>query len=468
VRTISRTVAQWLTELKSDQIPAAVVDETKLRILDIVGAMLGGRDTELVEQAQRALFIPDNGSGTPVVGFDRKTGVATAALLQGTMGCVLEFDDSHVATGIHASTPVVAASLAKGQQLDISGRALIESVLVGNELTCRLGLVAPGMFHRSGFHPTGVLAVFGAAYALSRMLGARPDEIVNAIGICGSLSSGIMASWEDGSSAKSLHAGWAASSAIQAVSLAQQGVSGPVTAYEGRFGFFRSHVQTPGYEFDFPAVEAGLGKNWEVLNIAPRAYPCGHYIQPFIDAALTLYGENEIAVERLSAIECSVADYMIPLICEPMAEKIKPATSWHARYSLPFCLAECLLKGSFTKYSLGVADLEDERYLSLARKVTYRPDPKATDRAKWSGEVTLVYDSGERLHHRVEHMRGTPQNPMTQEDLVQKFFHNASGVLAQDVANRIVREILQIENVKNIRSIFSPLSSVRMGAERLP
>src|SRR3989304_5699935 len=127
--TMSCRIAQWLSDLKAEQIPPSVSDETKLRILDLVGAMLGGRDTDLVAQTQRAIFNPDNGTGTPVIGFAGETGVAAAGVLQGTMGCVLEFDDSHVATGIHASTPVVAAALAKGQQLGASGRVLIESVL---------------------------------------------------------------------------------------------------------------------------------------------------------------------------------------------------------------------------------------------------------------------------------------------------------------------------------------------------
>lgn len=456
--TLSIRVAQWLSGLSDAQIPAQVMTAAKLRILDLVGAMLGGRDNELIDQTQRAVFNPDNGTGTPVIGFPGLTGVASAALLQGTMGCVLEFDDSHVATGLHASTPVVAATVAKGRQIGVSGVSLMASVAIGNELACRLGLVAPGMFHRVGFHPTGVVAGFGATYAIAHMLGLDATRIVNATGICGSFASGIMASWEDGSSAKSLHAGWAASSAIQAVGLAQQGVTGPITAFEGRFGFYRAHVQAADYAFNYDVVEQALGSEWELLNIAPRAYPCGHYIQPFIDAALALARSNDIAIDRIARIECAVADYMVPLICEPVAEKQRPATSWHARYSLPFCVVECLLRKSFTKYSLAAADLRDERYLSLVRKVGYRFDPDAPDRTQWSGDVTIEYDDGTRLHHRIDHMRGTAQNPMSEQDLIDKFLHNAEGVLSRSAAEQAIERILRLETAEDIRPIFSPLS----------
>ncbi|MDO8280937.1 MAG: MmgE/PrpD family protein [Burkholderiaceae bacterium] len=464
--TVSQRLATWVHELDASQVPPEVLHEAKLRILDITGAMLGGRDTALVEQVRAACFLPEQGSGTPVIGFGGSTGVAAAALLQGTMGCVLEFDDSHVATGLHASTPVVSAAVAKGQQKGLSGPALIEAVLVGNELTCRLGLAAPGMFHKAGFHPTGVLAVFGASYALSRMVRADALQTANAAGICGSLSSGIMASWEDGTAAKSLHAGWAASSALQALNFAAQGVSGPGVVYEGRFGFYKTHAQAPGYEFDYGAIEAELGQRWEVMNVAPRAYPCGHYIQPFIDAALQLNATRPVAPDDIADVLCLVADYMVPLICEPALEKTQPATSWHARYSLPFCIAECFIAGSFTKHSLALKDLTDARYAALTRKVRYMVDPTATDRTQWSGEVRVTLKSGEEIRHRIDHMHGTPANPITQDELIAKFFHNASGVLSQSQSEQTVERLLALDRADDIRTVFAPLCSAALGAKK--
>ena len=456
--TLNHRLARWVVGLKREEIPDEVLTETKLRILDLVGAMLGGSQTALASQMRKAVFVPDNGTGTSVIGLPQETGSPSAALLQGTMGCVLEYDDTHVQAGIHSSTPVVAAAIAKGQQLRVSGPALMEAVLVGNELSCRLGLAAPGMFHRAGFHPTGVLGVFGACYAASRLSKLSADQVANAIGLCGSFSSGIMASWEDGSAAKSLHAGWAASSGIQAVHLAQSDVSGPETVYEGRFGFFPSHLRAHLDELNYKAIEKDLGTVWEVLNIAPRAFPCGHYIQPFIDATLTLCAGNRIDVDQITEVVCGVAEYMVPLICEPAEEKLRPATPWHARYSLPFCVAECLLKGSFTKYSLSEKDLTDSRYLALMRKVKYQIDTTATDRTRWSGEVRITFRSGEHIMHRVDDMRGTRKNPMSSKELRDKFLHNTEGVLDGREAENIVEEILSLEKASDVRSLFAPLS----------
>lgn len=455
--SINQQLAKWVTELQCNNLPQEVVTQTKFRVLDMVGAMLGGLNTELVTQVSKATFVPDNGVGAKAIGFAQQTGASAATVLMGTMGCVLEFDDSHISTGIHASTPIVATALAKGQQLGVSGQRLIEAVLVGNEITCRLGVAAPGFFHRVGFHPTAVLSVFGAGYTATKLVQSSAVEIVNTIGICGSFASGIMASWQDGTSAKSLHAGWAGAGALQALSLASQGVTGPDEVYEGRFGFYKSHVQDPHFVVQYDAITKGLGNLWEVLNVVPRAYPCGHYIQPFIAAALGLREKQAIIIDDIVEIQCLVPEYWIPLICEPRSEKIAPATPWHARYSVQFCVAESLLTNTFNKHSLSQSNLADEQFLSLARKVTYAVDPLATDRSRWSGEVVVILKNGETLRHRVSDLIGTPHNPMSENQLIQKFLHNADGVLPMHISQQFIEQIVQLEQVANINTIFEPL-----------
>lgn len=455
--SINQQLAKWVTELQCNSLPPEVVTQTKFRILDIVGAMLGGLNTELVTQVGKATFVPDNGVGAKAIGFSQQTGAPAAAVLMGTMGCVLEYDDSHISTGIHASTPIVATALAKGQQLAVSGQRLIEAVLVGNEITCRLGIAAPGVFHRVGFHPTAVLSVFGAGYTATKLAQCSVMDIANTIGICGSFASGIMASWQDGTSAKSLHAGWAGASALQAMNMATQGVTGPDEVFEGRFGFYKSHVQDPHFVVQLDAITKGLGNHWEVLNVVPRAYPCGHYIQPFIAAALGLREQQAVVIEDIVEIQCLVPEYWIPLICEPRDEKIRPATSWHARYSVQFCVAESLLANAFDKRSLSQSNLTDERFLSLAQKVTYAVDPLATDRSRWSGEVVVTFKSGLTRRHRVDDLIGTPRHPMSETQLIDKFIHNADGVLPMHVSQQFIEQVIHLEKITDINTIFAPL-----------
>ena len=456
-QSVSRVMANWVNDLSFDDIPQNIILQTKFRILDIVGAMLGGSNIELVEQVKQATcFKKSNNELITIPGCIESSDLQGATILMGTMGCVLEYDDSHLSTGIHASTPIVSTSIALGQHLGSSGKELIKAVLIGNELTCRLGIGAPGAFHRIGFHPTAVLSTFGSCYSAAALMNLPVELIVNAIGICGSFSSGIMASWQDGTSAKSLHAGWSGAAGLSASQFASHGISGPEEAYEGRFGFYKTHIQDKNYVIDYKSVLNDLGNHWEVLNIVPRAYPCGHYIQPYIAASLEIANSNDLNINDILEVKCLVPDYWVPLICEPREEKIKPTTPWHARYSMQFCVATSLIDKHFDKNSLSLISLSNKSILELTNKVVYSVDSAAVDRNRWSGEVIITLKDGKIIKHRVDDLLGTPQNPMSKEDLINKFIKNASGVIEIDRAYEFIENISNLELMTNVREIFNP------------
>ena len=447
-------LANWAMNLSLERVPGAVVQSTVWRVLDIVGAMLAGRDVKLVDHLRKA--YPAALSGVRAVGHSSPYTQEDAAMLMATMGCVLEFDDSHVATGIHASTPIIATALSLSAQNRVDGRRLIEGILVGNEISCRLGLAAPGVFHHHGLHPTAMVAAFGCTYAAAKISGVKTDTLKNAIGIVGSMAAGIMASWKDGSDASSLHAGFAARTALQALSLARHGVTGPASVFEGRFGFFRSHIHSETIDFD--AITRELGDLWEVLNIASRPFPCGHYIQPYVDAALELQRREKLQLDQIVAIKCPMPNYMIPLVCEPRNEKLQPKTPWHARYSLPHCVAEALSTGSLDKHSFDPSAIANQRFAGLASKVSGVISKFNEPRTQWSGEVHVTLRDGTIKSHRIEHLRGTPHNPMDETDIIDKFRRNALGVLSPADINRSVDALLAIDRSNDINTMLEMLS----------
>jgi 2-methylcitrate dehydratase PrpD len=455
---LSARLAEWSATVDLARLPSEVVSETKLRILDILGAMLGGTETELAAKARRAA-AEEPGGGATLVGFGDKAAPETAALVNGILAHVLEFDDTHVEGAVHPSSPVLAAVLPVAEQRRVPGHRLVEAVLIGNELACRLACVAPGMLHRHGFHPTGVIGIFGGAYALGHLLSLAPRQTADAVGIAGSMSAALMASWEDGADTKSLHAGIAAAAANRAVALARHGIGGPGIVFEGRFGFFRSHVQDPDYELRFDEAARDLGVRWEAMNIASKVYPCGHYIQPFLDAAAALRREHALDdAADIAEVRCAVAEYMVPLICEPVAEKTRPNTPWHARLSLQHSVAELLVTGRLDKRSYAVESLRDPRIRDLAGRVSYGVDPTAADRRKWSGDVAVRLRDGRELRHRFEHMRGTPGNRLRTEDIVEKFQANASGVLPPAAADRCVTTALALERLEDTSELIASVA----------
>src|SRR5581483_9899691 len=233
--SFSKEITNWVSGYRDDALPANVAESTKLRILDIVGCMLGATGQPDVVRCKSVAAQAFPGMQTRSVPFSDGASMAGAALINGTAALVLEFDDSHLESALHPTSPVVAASLPLAHVHGCSGSKFLAAVAIGNEMTCRLGLVAPGKLHQNGFHPTGIFGTFGAIYAAARCLNFDAAMTMDAVGIGGSLSGALMASWEDGSAAKSLHAGFSALSAVNAVFCAKNGISGPRGVFDGRF-----------------------------------------------------------------------------------------------------------------------------------------------------------------------------------------------------------------------------------------
>jgi 2-methylcitrate dehydratase PrpD len=455
---ISAIAAEWACGLAIQQMPVEAVRNVKLQLLDIIGTMLAARDTDIVRSVHASALAGGGHAGVHAIGFPERMSASSAALLNGAAALVMEFDNSHIKTGIHVTSSVVAAALPIAAELKLSGAQLIEALAVGTELTCRLGLIAPGMFHRHGFHPTPIFGIFGATYAAAKCRGLDARRTMDAIGLSGSLSAGSMASWEDGTSAKSLHGGLAASSAVLAGSLAAHGLTGPSVIFDGRFGFFKAHVQEEDYAFDFDALHRRLGIDWELNDIAPKAYPCGHYIQPSIEAALALQSAHGFSAEDVAELHCALADYTIPLVALPTSEKTRPASPFQARFSLQHSVAEALAYGRIDRHSYSPQALADPRVNALAARVTFDADPVFSDRSRLGGEVTIRLKDGLLLHRRIEHMRGMPQNPMSTDDLVSKFKANAEDVLSPAAMEEAIDRIMRLEQFDDLRSLLELLS----------
>lgn len=456
---LSEKIASWVAGIHTQALPPEVVASTKWRILDIVGCMLGGAanpDTKAAVRVAGQIFPGAQVHSPAASGLLSLIG---AAFVNGTASLVLEFDDSHLESAIHSTSPVVSAALPVALSRKLSGPDLIRAVAVGNELACRLGSVAPGKFHQNAFHPTGVFGTFGAIYAVSRACDLDASKIADAAGIGGSLSSALMASWEDGSAAKSMHAGFAACSAIHAASCAENGLSGPRGVFDGRFGFFRAHVQDKDFQFAFERAAGGLGSHWELLDIAPKAYPCGHYIQPLIDGAIAIRRGNSFALDEIIAIRCAMPRYVIPLVGEPVAEKRRPKTPFHGRFSLHHAMAEALIHGDLDKTSFAEANLTDPRFNNLADCVEVVVDPQMTDRRKLGGTVEIELAGGRKLCFTVPDMRGMPQNPMTEAELARKFRMNARGEISDATADRLLDVLSSLERQSSVDAIPAAMGS---------
>src|ERR1700689_625706 len=243
---LSTELAIWAASLGYEDLPEDVVEATKLRVMDVIGLSLAGAETPFGRSTRAAAMGLSPPGPCRVLGTGDKVGVTAAAFANGAFSQALEFDDTNNESIVHMSSPAVAAALALSEIGPLSGRDLITAIALGNEISCRVGSVASGQFHKRGFHPTGLFGTFGTAYLASKLLGLDAHQMAQAAGICGSFASGPLPGWVDGPQTKFLHPGGAAPSGLTAVGLAREGTAGPGEVFEGRFGLFASHLQDAG------------------------------------------------------------------------------------------------------------------------------------------------------------------------------------------------------------------------------
>ena len=453
-QSYSEQAAQWCLALGFKDLPEDVVARTRLHVLDILGLSLAGAARDSGRSVRAAMKSLGSGNECHILGFGDKTNALLAAIANGTMAHAMEFDDTHNESIAHISNSVITTALTLGEQLGLSGEKALVAVAGGNEIACRIGVIAPGALHKVGYHATGVIGTMSAAYVASRLLGLSLEQTRYAIGIAGSQAAGIMECWADGTWSKFLHPGFAAHNGIIAANLAKANFTGPATVLEGRFGLIRSHIQDKDRQFDFARMTRGLGDKWESREISFKPYPTAHFIHSFLDAALYLVRNAGLKAADVKKIMCPIAEHMVPIVCEPVHEKIKPDTDWHGRISLQYSLAEAIYHGRLDGRGYAPESLRNPAILELAKKIGYRVDTEAPGREQFKGWVIVETNDGRTLERIEMHNRGSSKLPMSADDIKEKFRDNASFMLKGDRIEAIVKRVDELERMSDVRELI--------------
>jgi 2-methylcitrate dehydratase PrpD len=295
-------------------------------------------------------------------------------------------------------------------------------IAVGTEVLCRLSLVVPKAVHKAGFHPTAVFGAMGAAAGVGAALGLNAKQIVDALGIAGSMAGGIIEYLAEGAWTKRLHAGWAGQSGMRAALLARQGFVGPRTVFEGVHGLFQGFAHTT--KGDYEALTADFGTRWVTDTLAFKPYPCGTMAQPFIDCARRLAARG-VQAEDIKEIVCEVAEGTVHRLWEPLADKQRPRNGYAAKFATPYLLATGFVSGGVGLGAFTETAIRDSSVLALAAKVKYVIDPKNPYPNSYTGHVRATMKDGSVIEERQPHLRGGAHEPLTRHDVADKFALNA-------------------------------------------
>jgi 2-methylcitrate dehydratase PrpD len=424
------TVAQRLAQVIVQATPEkdALGQQVGQRLLmDVAGICLAARHEVYVKAALASI---DQDGPCTVIGFAQRCGVEGAAFVNGIAAHGEDFDDTYEGGPVHAGAVVVPALLAAAQRHGLSGDMLLRGIAIGVEVTCRLCSVAPMQVHKAGFHPTAIFGVFGAVAGLGAALKLTQQQIVDALGIAGSMAGGIIEYLADGSWTKRMHPGWAAQSAYRAVRLAQNGFKGPATVFEGKHGVFHGFANTSAG--DFEAMLKGFGQEWVWTSIAFKPYACGTMAHPFIDCARAFRAKG-IALDQITKIECNTAEGIVHRLWEPLALKAAPPNGYAAKFSIPYAIAAGLTfdDAGLGEYAEAVVQRADLR--ALAAKVSYVVDPQNPYPKQFTGHLRITLKNGEVHEHSQGYFKGGVDHPMSDADLQQKFLANCRYGKVSDV-----------------------------------
>ena len=417
--TVAGELGAFAASIDARKLPDASRALIRNLLFDVVGLCVAARNNDYVLAARASAIQSGSASAIAHAG---SFGPYDAALINGTAAHGEDYDDTFEGGPVHAGAVIVPTVLAIAEECGLSGEAVIRGIAVGVELMCRMSLVAPQAIHKACFHPTAVIGAPAAAAAVSAALGLDAAKTAHAIGISGSLASGIIEYLADGSWTKRLHAGNAAQAGMRAALLAESGFVGPATVLEGAHGFYKAFA--PSKTPDFEPLLEGLGKEWVLETLAFKPFACGTMTQPYIDCAIELAKSGMKADDIVSMI-CEVGEGTVHRLWEPLSSKHAPPNGYAGKFSTPYCIAVGFLDGKAGFEQFTDARARDREVRALSAKVSYVIDPKNPYPKNFTGHIRATLKDGTVREARKAHMRGGAHEPLSDAEIESKFRDNA-------------------------------------------
>ena len=459
---IARTIGEFAAGLVWADVPAQVRERAKLSILDALGIAVAANRygfAETIRSGLAGLAALDGSSGTcRVIGCGDKLPLRDAVLINGALIHGLDYDDTHMASVVHATAAALPTALTVAEAVDADGEELLAAYLAAAELAIRIGLAANYGFHETGLHATGIAAHFAGAVAAGRLFGLDAAALAAAQGITGSTAMASQEFVADGAWNKRFHPGWGGVAGITAAKLAEAGFIAPSLPYEGRFGLYHSLVSSEDADLKLELMTDGLGRHWEAEHSAIKPFPTCHFTHAAADCALYLAAEHDIDPAKIASIEVALPDGTIPVIAEPRAAKLRPVSDYDAKFSVQFIVAAALHRRRFGLAELDPDCLADPAILATARKVRHRVDPDSTFPAAYSGGVAITLENGETVRRYEAVNRGAGARALSAAEIEAKFMENAGLMMGEAEARAIRDKVMALESgsARDLMSALTP------------
>jgi 2-methylcitrate dehydratase PrpD len=421
---VTRILARYVVESRFESIPATTRHHATRTFVNWLGCAIGGSHHEGMDIALAALAPMAGAAQASVLGRSERLDILHAALLNGISSHMFDFDDTHLKTVIHPAGPVCSAILALAEHRPVSGEDFVHALVLGVEVECRIGNSVYPNHYDTGWHITGTAGVMGAAAACGKLLGLNEQQMVWALGIAATQSSGLREMF--GTMCKPFHPGNAAKNGLMSALLAEKNFTSSNRGIEAPRGF--AHVLST--KFDPSEIIDGLGSTFEIDLNTYKPFACGIVIHPIIDACVQLRNEHKLTGDEIESVLAKVH----PLVLELTGKKT-PQTGLEGKFSVYHSAAAGFIYGAAGEREYSDAVVRDTKVVALRDKVTAVVDSTMHE------DQTLVevrLKDGRTLSKYVEAAIGSLKRPQTDADLEAKFRGLAEDVLPKAQVDKVL------------------------------
>jgi 2-methylcitrate dehydratase len=456
--SITHKMAQFALGLRYEDVPADAVREAKRFLLDSVGCALAAVPNEDMQAAHRAIVGLGGAPEATVIGSGHRTNAVNAALMNALLVRALDYNDIYWEQDPSHPSDIIPAALAGGEAAHRDGREVLAGILIAYELEMRWCLAATPGIREVGWHHA-TLTQFVSPFVAARMLGLSEDQTVAAAGISGSshftlggVVAGHLTNMKNTADPMATEAG------VRAALLAREGYTGPVEVIEGKEGLYEV---LDNVEWSTDALLDGLGEKFLITQCSYKAFPTEALTHQPITAVLEIRRAHTIAAEDVAEVHVRTTTRGADILSDPT--KYKPTTKETADHSLPYCIAAAVADGNVLPSSFEEEKLRDPRIWALLPKIKVVADPEidALFPAVKRAIVRITTTDGAVHEAQVDHAKGSPENPMSDDEVVAKFRANAAAVLTPKRQDRVIEATWALEDFADIGDYMQLLVSDR-------
>jgi 2-methylcitrate dehydratase PrpD len=445
-------LAEFIHSTSFHVLPQNVIHQAKHCLLDLIGVSIAGGCQKAAAIVQRLIPAMDGSEEATLWGSDRTLPLPTAVLMNAVQGHAIDMDDGHRYANGHPGVVTIPAAVAIAEKENLTGRELIEAIVIGYEFFIRVGTaINPDLLLR-GFHTTATVGCFSSGAVAAKLLKLNRAQTENALSLSGLQSGGLLEVLHSGESGKSFQVGKAAQSGVLAGLMAQQGADGPERVFEGEKGFFKAFGGKP---CDSQTICKNLGKDFNLPSVYFKKHAACRHIHSALDAVAEIAAGHSLSYEGIDSIDIDTYSIAKSLTGHVATE----GSELGAKFSTPIAIGLMLVFGQTDSSIYQKQYVSDPRVQSLARKVRVKANPERDKVYPGKRGACVTVKSGDRsFSHEVTYPRGEPENPLRDDEMASKFEKNASTLYSADRVNLIRDIIFDIEN-RNVRELTSMLKA---------